>query len=175
MKFSISLLALCSAAAALSLPRAFPPTNIAKVVDAKTLIAGNATVSDTTEKRALGTAYMCTAAFFSGYCVAISGEFNGGCIDLAVDLDNQISSFGPDQGQRCQLFNAHGCATSGEGTPAWSGPIAYPGIQDFSVSWWDANGNLNAPFNDIISSYRCVQLVKGAASDGRGVMDETIA
>ncbi|KAJ6541195.1 hypothetical protein DFH09DRAFT_1174736 [Mycena vulgaris] len=156
MKFSISLLALCSAASALTVavPRNFPPTNIAKVIDASTLIGWNATVTET-EKRAQGTVFLCNAAFFSGYCVAITGEFDGGCIDLAADLDNQVSSFGPDQGQRCQLFNAHGCATSGAGTPAWSGPIAFPGIQDFSVSWVDADGKVNAPFNDIISSYRC--------------------
>jgi hypothetical protein len=121
--------------------------------------------------------------------VAITGGFNGGCIDLAADLNNQVSSFGPgeylapsptsrrshpmfpDPGQICQLFkyvcsaraifamayyppySAHNCATSGEGVPAWSGPIAFPGIKDFSVSWVDTTGFVNAPFNDIISSY----------------------
>ncbi|KAJ6552207.1 N-terminal C2 in EEIG1 and EHBP1 proteins-domain-containing protein [Mycena vulgaris] len=65
-----------------------------------------------------------------------------------------LISLSVDQGQRCQLFNAYGCATSGAGIPAWSGSIAYPGIQDFSRSWIDADGKVNAPFNDIISSYR---------------------
>ncbi|KAJ7451449.1 hypothetical protein B0H11DRAFT_1915958 [Mycena galericulata] len=148
MKFSLSLLALCSVACAVTVPRAFPPTNIAK---------------DTADKRELGTVYLCDAAFFSGYCIAIQGEFDGGCIDLGVDLDNQISSFGPDQGQQCQLFNAHSCVTSGVVTPGvgipagpWSGPVAYLGIQDLSQSWIDADGSLNAPFTDIISSYRSV-------------------
>ncbi|KAJ7855624.1 hypothetical protein B0H14DRAFT_3448931 [Mycena olivaceomarginata] len=76
--------------------------------------------------------------FFSGYSVTITGPTNGRCgnlaVDLTVDLDNQVSSVSADQGQHCQLFNAHGCATSGEGIPAWSGFIEYPGIQDFSVS-----------------------------------------
>ncbi|KAJ7116212.1 hypothetical protein C8R43DRAFT_960884 [Mycena crocata] len=136
MKFSISLLALCSAACALSVPSAgsFPPANVSKVVDAEV--------------------FLCNAAFFSGYCVAITGETNGGCIDLAADLDNQVSSFGRDQGQRCRLFNHHGCSFTGNETPVWSGFITSPGIQDFSVSWFDADGNLNTPFNDIISSYR---------------------
>ncbi|KAJ7157675.1 hypothetical protein C8R43DRAFT_1234565 [Mycena crocata] len=151
MKFSISLLALCGAACALSFPRGYPSSNVAKIVDAQEYMSGNETsIASDVEKRTLGTVFMCNAAFFSGYCVGITGAFNGGC-NLGVDLDNQ--SFGP--GQRCQLFNAHDCATSGAGTPAWSGPIAFPGIQDFSVSWVDANGNVNAPFNDIISSYRC--------------------
>ncbi|KAJ7907668.1 hypothetical protein B0H13DRAFT_2273611 [Mycena leptocephala] len=163
MKFAASLLALCTAsvAYAATVPRTFPPVHVDKVIDVEAYMAGNITSGDV-EKRALGTAFLCNAAFFSGYCVAITGAFNGGCVDLGADLDNQVSSFGPGernvyyQGQRCQLFNAHGCATSGAGTPAWSGAVAYPGIQDFSVSWIDQDGNLNAPFNDIISSYRCI-------------------
>ncbi|KAJ7164343.1 hypothetical protein C8R46DRAFT_1099323 [Mycena filopes] len=162
MKFATGLLALCSAACAMSIPGTFPPANLNKTVDAHVYM-GNATTITGISKRTLGTSYMCTAAFFSGYCVAITGETNGGCIDLAADLNNQISSFGPDVGQRCQLFNAHNCATSGEGTPAWSGFISSPGIQDFSVPWVDADGVQNAPFNDIISSYRCT-FAKGAPS-----------
>ncbi|KAJ6599523.1 hypothetical protein B0H10DRAFT_721541 [Mycena sp. CBHHK59/15] len=154
MKFSISLLAFCSVVYAATVPRSFPPAHVDKVIDAQAYMAGNDTIVHT-DKRALGTVFLCNAAFFSGYCVAITGEFNGGCIDLGVDLDNQVSSFGPDQGQRCQLFNAHGCATSGAGIPAWSGPIAFPGVQDLSQGFIDANGNQNAPFNNIISSYRC--------------------
>ncbi|KAJ7450833.1 hypothetical protein FB451DRAFT_1410152 [Mycena latifolia] len=153
MKFSITLLALCSAACAMTVPRFFPPADLAKVIDANAYMTGNET-SAGADKRALGTAYLCTAAYFSGYCVAITGEYNGGCIDLADDLNNQVSSFGPDQGQRCQLFNAHNCAISGEGIPHWSGIIEYPGIQDFSQYWTDADGTVNAPFNDIISSYK---------------------
>ncbi|KAJ6568541.1 hypothetical protein B0H19DRAFT_1133489 [Mycena capillaripes] len=153
MKIATSLLALCGVACAMSVSRSFPPAHINMTIDAQAYMGNEATPG--LDKRTLGTSYMCNAAFFSGYCVAITGEFNGGCVDLAVDLDNQISSFGPDRGQRCQLFNAHSCATSGAGTPAWSGFISYPGIQDFSVSWIDADGRVNAPFNDIISSYRC--------------------
>ncbi|KAJ6590237.1 hypothetical protein B0H10DRAFT_2233724 [Mycena sp. CBHHK59/15] len=135
----------------------------------------------------LGTVFLCTAAYFSGYCVRITGEFIGGCIDLGVDLDNQVSSFGPgafypfpilpccrsanqldaDPGQTCVLYkhvfhcrqknaaeddgepSAHGCATSGEGTPAWTGPVAYPGVPDLSQSFVGSNGAVNAPFNDI--------------------------
>ncbi|KAJ7260741.1 hypothetical protein C8J57DRAFT_1514674 [Mycena rebaudengoi] len=154
MKFTTSFLALCTVVYAATVPRTFPPVHVDEVIDANAYMSGNTTSVDV-EKRALGTVFLCDAAFFSGYCVAITGEFDGGCVDLAADLDNQVSSFGPDQGQRCQLFNAHGCATSGAGTPAWSGPIAFPGVQDLSVSWVDNDGKVNAPFNDIISSYRC--------------------
>ncbi|KAJ7616269.1 hypothetical protein DFH06DRAFT_1483794 [Mycena polygramma] len=154
MKFTISLLALCGAACALTVSQTFPPAKIDKVVDAAVYISGNAT-SVETDKRTQGNVYLCTAAFFSGYCVEITGGFSGGCIDLAVDLDNQVSSFGPDQGQLCELFNAHNCQNDGAGTPAWTGPIGYPGVQDLSKSFIDNNGNVNAPFNDIISSYLC--------------------
>ncbi|KAJ7340721.1 hypothetical protein DFH08DRAFT_963579 [Mycena albidolilacea] len=148
MKFTLPLLSLCTIALAL----AVPPANVTRVVDTKAHMNGTKTGVDT-EKRTLGNVFLCTAAFFSGFCVTFTGEFNGGCVDLAVDLDNQVSSFGPGQGQRCQL--AHGCANSDEGIPAFSGFIAFPGIQNFSVSWIDADGRVNAPFNDIISSYRC--------------------
>ncbi|KAJ7923606.1 hypothetical protein B0H13DRAFT_1979686 [Mycena leptocephala] len=154
MKFTLPLLALCTAACALSVPRDFPPAHVDKVIDAEAYMVGNETGNDI-NKRALGTVYLCNAIFYSGYCVTIPGAFNGECVNLAADLDDQVSSFGPDPGQRCQLFNAHNCATSGAGIPAWSGPIAYPGIADLTVSWIDADGKVNAPFNDIISSYRC--------------------
>ncbi|KAJ7256940.1 hypothetical protein C8J57DRAFT_1233631 [Mycena rebaudengoi] len=135
MRFSIPLLALCSAAYALSLPQN------AKVIDAVTYMAGNETDVAKIHKRTPG-AVLITAA-------------NNFCVDLRPDLDNLVSSFGPDPGARCQLFNAHGCALNGEGIPQFSGPIAFPGVNDFSISWLDANGAVNAPFNDIISSYRC--------------------
>ncbi|KAJ7931876.1 hypothetical protein B0H13DRAFT_1857528 [Mycena leptocephala] len=90
---------------------------------------------------------LCNAAFFSGYCVAVTGAFNG-CVDLGTDLDNQVSSFGPDQGQRSwmrEIRRRHPCVVGGR---------RVPGVQDFSVSLIDQDGNLNAPFNDIISPYR---------------------
>ncbi|KAJ6603569.1 magnesium transporter NIPA-domain-containing protein [Mycena vulgaris] len=148
MKFGLSLLAFCGSACALSVPSSFPPAHVAKVIGAQAYMAGNET-SVATEKRNLGTVFLCNAAFFSGYCVAITGGLNGGCIDLAADLDNQVSSFGPDPGQSCEPFNSHGCGTPGTG----AGFIRFPGVQDFSQSWTDSNGNVHAPFNDVISSY----------------------
>ncbi|KAJ7259279.1 hypothetical protein C8J57DRAFT_1233648 [Mycena rebaudengoi] len=153
MRFSIPLLALCSAAYALSLPQN------AKVIDAVTYMAGNETdvvssPSSTAYKNAPDNNSQAKIHKRTPGAVLITAA-NNFCVDLRPDLDNLVSSFGPDPGARCQLFNAHGCALNGEGIPQFSGPIAFPGVNDFSISWLDANGAVNAPFNDIISSYRC--------------------
>ncbi|KAF7348699.1 hypothetical protein MVEN_01388700 [Mycena venus] len=72
------------------------------IIDAASYITGaNATVvsGDTTIKRTQGNVYLCTAAFWSGYYVLITGACNGGCVNLASDLDNLASSFGPNPSQ----------------------------------------------------------------------------
>ncbi|KAJ6572863.1 hypothetical protein DFH09DRAFT_1312643 [Mycena vulgaris] len=151
MKFTISLLALCSAACALSVAQSFPPANVAKVIDVAAYMAGDDT--GVQDKRALGTVFLCNAAFFSGYCVGITGGFDGGCIDLGVDLDNQVSSFGPDAGQHCQLYDSHGCVDTGAGS--FTLPISFPGVQDLSQSF-STDFGVSPPFNDRASSYKCV-------------------
>ncbi|KAJ7255685.1 hypothetical protein C8J57DRAFT_1517977 [Mycena rebaudengoi] len=90
MKFSIPLLALCSAAYALSLPQN------AKVIDAVTYMAGNETDVAKVHKRTPGAVLLCTAAFFKGDCRLITAA-NNFCVDLRPDLDNLVSSFGPDE------------------------------------------------------------------------------
>ncbi|KAJ6607997.1 hypothetical protein B0H10DRAFT_2194594 [Mycena sp. CBHHK59/15] len=38
---------------------------------------------------------------------------------------------------------------------AWTSPVTYRGVDDLSQSFVRSNGAVNAPFNDILSSYRC--------------------
>ncbi|KAJ7914070.1 hypothetical protein B0H13DRAFT_2325661 [Mycena leptocephala] len=177
MKLGISLLALCGVAYALS---TFPPANVAKIVDAQLYMGRNQTNIET-EKRNLGTVYLCTAAFFSGYCVAITGGFNGGCIDLAADLNNQVSSFGPgeylapsptsrrshpmfpDPERFSQWLIIHRTVLTIAQLPAKAflfglGPSRSRASR-ISACWVDTTGFVNAPFNDIISSYMQALLV----------------
>ncbi|KAJ6589425.1 hypothetical protein B0H19DRAFT_1058440 [Mycena capillaripes] len=72
MLFSVvSLLILCSAAHVLAVLGIFPPVHIDEAIDASTLMSTNGTAVET-DKRALGSAYICTTARFMGYCVAIT-------------------------------------------------------------------------------------------------------
>ncbi|KAJ6548480.1 hypothetical protein B0H19DRAFT_1074341 [Mycena capillaripes] len=115
--------------------------------------------------------FLCNAAFLSGYCVAITGALNGGCVDFGADLYNQISSLGLALWMRdIRQRQAHTTppAPVSSYTPAWSEAVTFPEAQDFGVSWIDRDGNLNAPFNDIISSYRPPPLV---FPDNSGVQD----
>jgi hypothetical protein len=72
MKLGISLLALCGAAYALSVPGTFPPANVAKIVNAQVYMGRNQTIivslpmrnritpsltRQETKKRSLGTMY----------------------------------------------------------------------------------------------------------------------
>ncbi|KAJ7359984.1 hypothetical protein DFH08DRAFT_953071 [Mycena albidolilacea] len=148
MKFTLSCLTLLSVVYA----AAFPPA-ADRVVSAEVYMGGNHT-SDHINKRTPGNVRLCTAVGFSGYCVTITGGTDGGCIDLAFDLDNLVSSFGPDPNQSCMVFNAHGCADSGP-TPRWAGPIVFPGVRDLTQPFLSPNGHQNAAFNDLISSYSC--------------------
>ncbi|KAJ7886572.1 hypothetical protein B0H14DRAFT_2563251 [Mycena olivaceomarginata] len=165
MKFTLSCLTLLSVVYAAAVPPAAD-----RFVSAEVYMGGNHT-SDHINKRTPATRRhpsclfggkwlkytfrrLCTAAGFSGYCVTITGGTDGDCIDLAFDLDNLVSSFGPDPNQSCMVFNAHGCADSGP-TPRWAGPIVFPGVQDLSQPFLSPNGHQNAAFNDLISSYSC--------------------
>jgi hypothetical protein len=48
--------------------------------------------------------YMCTAAYWQEYCVYITDAGPGECVNLAGDLNNLVSSIGPDPNQECYLY-----------------------------------------------------------------------
>jgi hypothetical protein len=45
--------------------------------------------------------YLCVAANWQEYCVYITDAGPGECVNLADDLNDQVSSFGPDPNQYC--------------------------------------------------------------------------
>ncbi|KAJ7464115.1 hypothetical protein FB451DRAFT_1179954 [Mycena latifolia] len=67
------------------------------------------------------------------YVAAKSGD----CVDFSPEIDNTVSSFGPDAGQQCFIFADGGCAGPRVG------PIFFPGIPDLST----------IGMNDVISSF----------------------
>jgi hypothetical protein len=54
-------------------------------------------------QRALGDVYFCTDKGFKGACKLFPVD-NLACNQLSSDFDNKISSFGPDQGIECTLY-----------------------------------------------------------------------
>jgi hypothetical protein len=59
---------------------------------------------DALQKRDAGNVYLCTDANWQGYCVYITDAGSGECVNLASDLNDLVSSFGPDPNQGCYMF-----------------------------------------------------------------------
>ncbi|KAK7753790.1 hypothetical protein SLS62_004155 [Diatrype stigma] len=55
------------------------------------------------QKRATLGVYLCTDANWSGYCVHITAPDNV-CVPLAADLNDLVSSVGPDSGAYCRFY-----------------------------------------------------------------------
>ncbi|KAJ7463573.1 hypothetical protein FB451DRAFT_1180062 [Mycena latifolia] len=149
------ILSAAGASLAASLPRgSFPPVNVAKIIDAASY---NGTVvsadlpspgrRDALQKRDAGNVYLCTAANWEQYCVYITDAGPGECVNLAGDLNDLVSSFGPDPNQFCNMFRDFDC------TGSEVGPIRAPGISDLSqpINLGEGGGVLS--FNDVLSSY----------------------
>ncbi|KAJ7275863.1 hypothetical protein C8J57DRAFT_1466525 [Mycena rebaudengoi] len=153
MRFTLSALTFLSVVYAAAVPQPIPSTvDVERIISAEEYTGGNHTTGvDHIDKRTPGNVFLCTAAGFTGTCVTIPGATNGGCVDLAGDLDNLVSSFGPDAGQTCWVFDAHGCSTSAP----FTAPIVFPGVADLSQMFRTADGVIRGPFNDMISSYQC--------------------
>ncbi|KAK4175811.1 hypothetical protein QBC36DRAFT_353699 [Triangularia setosa] len=66
----------------------------------------------------------------------------GQCFSLGNGWDNIITSFGPQEGITCTIYDEHNCV----GSQYW--PVRYPGIPNLKNI-----GNPN--WNDRISSWRC--------------------
>ncbi|KAJ7105690.1 hypothetical protein C8R44DRAFT_806666, partial [Mycena epipterygia] len=132
---SVALVSFYAAAVLASSIPAFPPKKVDKVIDAASYM-GNVTA----EPR-----YLCTGVGFSNYCVLITGERFGACVDLGPDLDKLVSSFGPDPGQTCFLWRFHGCGSFNTANDEVMN-IKYPGIANL--------GDVN--FDNAASSYHCI-------------------
>jgi hypothetical protein len=65
-------------------------------------VALAAPVSDV-EKRATTGVYLCNDRGFTGYCQHITAP-SGTCVPLASDLNDKVSSAGPDVGSFCYFF-----------------------------------------------------------------------
>ncbi|KAJ7117144.1 hypothetical protein C8R44DRAFT_983375, partial [Mycena epipterygia] len=142
---SFVLASFCAAAAfASSIPAVFPP-KVDKVIDAASYMGNVTALESNVDKRTLGNSYLCTGVGFSNYCVLITGERNGACVDLGPDLDKFVSSFGPDVGQTCFLWRFHGCSSFNTATDEVMN-IKSPGIANL--------GDVN--FDNAASSYHCI-------------------
>ncbi|KAK7451682.1 hypothetical protein VKT23_012359 [Stygiomarasmius scandens] len=173
MKSIASLLSLCAIAVTAAFvpePRS-PAAQIDRVVDYKTYVAeNNGTFVQGIQERAAQTqgnvyeilrltfasgvllirlgSLVCVAANFFG-CVLITNVPNGICVNLGPDLNNFVSSFGPDPNQDCFIYDGFGC------TGANRGPIAFPGVATLAHPFTTRDGRPNDPFNDVTSSYQC--------------------
>ncbi|KAJ7204911.1 hypothetical protein C8J57DRAFT_1673250 [Mycena rebaudengoi] len=122
---------------------AFPPLKVDKVIDAAAYMGNLTAVESNVEKRTLGNSFLCTGAGFTGNCVLITGEQNGGCVNLGPDLDKQVSSFGPDQGQNCFLWRFPACGSFNSAKDLVQN-VRFPGIANLA----DVN------FDNAMSSYQ---------------------
>ncbi|KAJ7314432.1 hypothetical protein DFH08DRAFT_1041590 [Mycena albidolilacea] len=161
MKFSLFVaLSIATAAFAASITPAGIAAENVRTVDAATYKAfANGTLSPADlppvgrrdlQKRDAGNVYLCTAANWQLYCVYITDAGPGECVELAGDLDNQVSSVGPDPNQTCAFYNQHGCVNREDAIFVRS-----PGYADLSKPLSTGEGGGGFTFNDVISSYSC--------------------
>ncbi|KAF5372147.1 hypothetical protein D9758_004965 [Tetrapyrgos nigripes] len=170
MKFTASLsqtLSLLVFTASIGGVVSFPTTatpntaaEITRVIDFETYMAELATGNVNSAAKVIterapaqqGNVLVCVAANFAG-CVLITNVPSGTCVPLGSDLNDFVSSFGPDPDQQCFVFHDFGCTGTNRG------PIEFPGVSDFSQSFFTSDGRLNDPFNDQISSYQCFNTI----------------
>ncbi|KAF8599342.1 hypothetical protein BDV93DRAFT_511741 [Ceratobasidium sp. AG-I] len=91
------------------------------------------------QKRDVNGVFFCTDADFKGRCVYVRGFSSGQCVGVGSDFNDNVSSFGPDQGMTCTIYSDAGCG--GRAT----GGVIFPGINNLA----DFNNN------DSMSSFSC--------------------
>ncbi|KAK7182808.1 hypothetical protein PSPO01_11147 [Paraphaeosphaeria sporulosa] len=104
------------------------------------------------EKRANTAVYLCNDRNFSGYCVHITSP-SGTCVPLASDLNDKVSSAGPDQGSLCYFFVNANCDDTGDFFH-----VEYPGVADLSKTPVNGPPGSTRNFEDKLSSYRCTSV-----------------
>ncbi|KAF2821706.1 hypothetical protein CC86DRAFT_99600 [Ophiobolus disseminans] len=104
----------------------------------------------TRDELAITGAYLCNDRDWTGYCVHIFSP-QGECVPLAGDLNDLVSSAGPDQGSFCYFFVDPACNIAADFFH-----VSYPGFADLSVV--PVNGPVGSTrnFEDKLSSYFCV-------------------
>ncbi|KAF2027208.1 hypothetical protein EK21DRAFT_32975, partial [Setomelanomma holmii] len=73
------------------------------------------------------------------------------CVPLAADLNDLVSSAGPDSGSFCYFFVDPNCSTAGDFFH-----VGYPGVSDLSKTPVDGPAGSTRNFEDKLSSYFCV-------------------
>ncbi|KAJ7325882.1 hypothetical protein DFH08DRAFT_816957 [Mycena albidolilacea] len=166
--FVALFLAAGSFAASLS-RETFRPPSIHTIDAARYKAASNGTISvaelfdddkrgNTLQKRDAGNVSLCTAANWKQYCVYITNAGPNDCVNLASDLNDLVSSFGPDPNQSCTMFadsrqNFGSAADCNPSVALAVGPIVSPGVSDLSQPFNIGQGQIVNGFNDVLSSY----------------------
>ncbi|KAI7787706.1 hypothetical protein LA080_015075 [Diaporthe eres] len=100
-------------------------------------------------KRANHGVYLCVDAYFKGYCVHITSPADV-CVPLASDLNDKVSSVGPDTGGYCRFYFNAGC-TDNDGCLHFDS--TNPGRSNLDLADQKVCGRNNP--NDQITSYKC--------------------
>ncbi|KAH9908415.1 hypothetical protein F4778DRAFT_717147 [Xylariomycetidae sp. FL2044] len=145
----LNLLLLLSAAASQALSAAVPASTAALSSENLTVevfpdglpadLIPRAASGDSLEKREDAGVYLCVDAHFLGYCQHIYAPLYQ-CVNLSGDLNDLVSSVGPDSPYYCLFYRAFSCSDSEGHFGAYS-----PGYETL--------GSVNS--NDQISSYVC--------------------
>ncbi|KAH7392395.1 hypothetical protein DE146DRAFT_758117 [Phaeosphaeria sp. MPI-PUGE-AT-0046c] len=101
-------------------------------------------------KRATTGVYLCNDRDWQGYCVHILSAPSD-CVPLAADLNDLVSSAGPDQGSFCYFFVDPNCSTRAD-----LFHVGYPGVSDLSRTPVNGPPGSTRNFEDKLSSYFCV-------------------
>ncbi|ORY62397.1 uncharacterized protein BCR38DRAFT_438365 [Pseudomassariella vexata] len=111
----------------------------------------NSTVTEARDikKRADFGVYLCTDANWGGHCVHIVAPENV-CVPLAGDLNDQVSSVGPDSGAYCRFYFNAGC-TDDNGCLHFD--LTSPGYSNLNQGSLFVCGANNP--NDKVTSYMC--------------------
>ena len=96
------------------------------------------------QKRANYGVYLCTDANWGGHCVHIIAPENT-CVPLAADLNDKVSSVGPDAGAYCRFFFNAGCTDDG----------GWEHFDATSPGYANLNEKAVPNPNDKITSYMC--------------------
>jgi len=93
--------------------------------------------------------YLCTGYSYTGHCVDIKSP-SGTCVPLASDLNNQVSSLGPDGSALCYFYDKPNCDSSGTFFHLSQGVY-----NDLRVTPRNGPAGSTADYDNIISSYAC--------------------
>ncbi|KAK3936355.1 hypothetical protein QBC46DRAFT_419446 [Diplogelasinospora grovesii] len=151
-----SVLAVVSAASVLPRNVQFPAgavvTNIAAADIPEVIRNGTVSAENVASlsKRATIGVFLCTDANFQGHCVHIVSPTNV-CVPLGSDLNDQVSSVGPDQDAGDCRFNFDAGCTDDNGCLHFD--TSFPGIADLNTQSHFVCG-VNNP-NDKVTSYQC--------------------